>query len=107
MAPSWCPSTILRDMNGRWKDHKLKVPEPPALVCLAATIANMVSCLSIMTSSLLISLRVTLDNVVGDEGIKSLEGGLQRTCVTDAEIESTCFEMLDAVDFSRLPLPIV
>jgi hypothetical protein len=92
-------------MNGRWKDHKLKVPEPPTLVCLAVATANMVSCRSIIVSSLLESFLVSRDpftEVVG-EGTKSLDGGLQRTCVTDAEIERTCFAKTEVGDFDFPP----
>lgn len=34
----------------------------------------------------------------------SLDGGLQHTCVTDAETESTCFEKPEVVDLLCLPL---
>ena len=38
-----------------------------------------------------------------DEGTKSLDGGLQRTWVTDADTDKTCFENLEAVDLVCLP----
>jgi hypothetical protein len=57
----------------------------------------MVSCRSIIASSLLESFLVSRDpfTEVAGEGTKSLDGGLQRTCVTDAEIERTCFAFGD------------
>ena len=78
-APSVCPSTTERGMNGLWIDHRLRTPAPPALVRRAVATANIASCLS--TSDAVSS---------SDTGKLSKAGGLHFIFVTEEAIERTC-----------------